>query len=330
MTKIYVIRHAEAEGNIYRRFHGQYESGVTANGRRQIEALSRRFRDIPVDACYTSDLIRTQITAGAVYRQKNLPLQLEPAFREIYVGRWENVSFGWLYTYELEDMMRFDSAPEDWWVEGGETFQTSTDRFLHALNKVAEKHDGQTVCVFTHAAIIRCVMRRLFPGAKIGHSDNTAVTLLEYEAGSFRPVYFNDNSHLTEEISTLAKQTWWRENEAERVLDRNLWFREEAPDGEEVRFTAFFEQTPMGKLWIRDVDDDTGEVVYMELDPVFRGGGLAVQLLGQAVFHFRDAGKTKLLIRAAEESQPVQSLCKSQGMCLREDGYFELDLRLRP
>ena len=59
MTRIYIVRHAEAEGNLYRRIHGQYDSLVTPLGYRQIEALSRRFQDIPVDAVYSSDLYRT-------------------------------------------------------------------------------------------------------------------------------------------------------------------------------------------------------------------------------------------------------------------------------
>ena len=32
MTTIYLIRHAEAEGNIYRRIHGQYEGRITPRG----------------------------------------------------------------------------------------------------------------------------------------------------------------------------------------------------------------------------------------------------------------------------------------------------------
>ena len=43
MTTIYLIRHAEAEGNVFRRIHGQYDSCVTPNGRRQIAALAQRF-----------------------------------------------------------------------------------------------------------------------------------------------------------------------------------------------------------------------------------------------------------------------------------------------
>ena len=63
MTTVYFVRHAEAEGNTYRRMHGQYNSLITENGVRQIEALRARFEDIPVDACYASDLYRTCRTA---------------------------------------------------------------------------------------------------------------------------------------------------------------------------------------------------------------------------------------------------------------------------
>ena len=67
MTKIYLVRHAQAEGNLYRRAHGMYDSLVTPQGYAQIEALRRRFADIPVDAVYSSPLLRTRTTAAAIY-----------------------------------------------------------------------------------------------------------------------------------------------------------------------------------------------------------------------------------------------------------------------
>ena len=39
MTRIYLIRHAEAEGNLYRRAQGWYNGLITENGCRQIAAL---------------------------------------------------------------------------------------------------------------------------------------------------------------------------------------------------------------------------------------------------------------------------------------------------
>ena len=83
MTDLYLIRHAEAEGNVFRRLQGQYDSMITANGMRQIAALAARFRDIPVDAVYSSDLTRTCTTAGAICAPKRLPLHRERRLREI-------------------------------------------------------------------------------------------------------------------------------------------------------------------------------------------------------------------------------------------------------
>ena len=40
MTTIYLIRHAEAEGNRYRRAHGWYNSTITDRGYLQIAALA--------------------------------------------------------------------------------------------------------------------------------------------------------------------------------------------------------------------------------------------------------------------------------------------------
>ena len=87
MTTIYLVRHAEAEGNLYRIAHGHYNSCITDDrGCRQIRALAERFRDVPVDAVYASDLIRTRTTAQSIYLPKGLQLHPDPAFREICMG----------------------------------------------------------------------------------------------------------------------------------------------------------------------------------------------------------------------------------------------------
>ena len=83
MTTIYLIRHAEAEGNLYRIAQGQANSSITDRGERQIQALARRFADIPIDAVYASDLYRTCATASAIYKPKGLPLHRRRDLREI-------------------------------------------------------------------------------------------------------------------------------------------------------------------------------------------------------------------------------------------------------
>ena len=90
MTRIYLIRHAEAEGNLYRRVHGWYNSLITDNGYRQIAALKGRFDNIPIDAVYSSDLFRTMTTAKAIYESHALELRTRSDLREIGVSVWED------------------------------------------------------------------------------------------------------------------------------------------------------------------------------------------------------------------------------------------------
>ena len=126
MTTIYLIRHAEAEGNVFRRIHGQYDSCVTPNGRRQIAALAQRFAGIPVDAVYASDLKRTCLTATAIYRQKGLPLHRDARFREVGLGPWEDTPFGELERRYPAQLHAFSHDSYHWYVEGAESCNMHT------------------------------------------------------------------------------------------------------------------------------------------------------------------------------------------------------------
>ena len=51
---VYIIRHAEAEGNIYRRCHGIYNSLLTPRAYQQLPCLAKRFESVPLAAVYAS------------------------------------------------------------------------------------------------------------------------------------------------------------------------------------------------------------------------------------------------------------------------------------
>ena len=225
MTKIYLVRHAEAEGNVYRRIHGQYDSRITPNGLRQVDALRARFQDIPIDACYASDLNRACVTARAVYLPKGLELRRDRRFREVDLGRWEDIPFGWLERFEPERMTQFNKEPQLWSVKDSETFPEYTQRFLTALREAAEENDEKTIAVFTHGCVLRGVQYLLGGNEWPPYCDNTAVSLLGYENGAFRIEYLNDSSHLSDELSTFARQKWWRAGGDRR--DFNMWFETE-------------------------------------------------------------------------------------------------------
>ena len=246
MTTLYLIRHGEAEGNIYRRAQGQHEGRISAKGLRQVDALAERFRDESVDALYSSDLKRTIRTAKAITMYHDVPLQTEPRLRELDMGPWEDIPFGNLMYEYPQKMKDFNDDPDRWYVEGAETFVQLKERMRGILTEIAGAHDGQTVVCCTHGMAIRSFLSDVMgiPSEEIyrvPHGDNTAVSLLEYENGAFRVVYCNDASHLPTELSTFARQNWWQKKGA--WDNDNVRFRRLDPEKEPEVYTSFYEKT---------------------------------------------------------------------------------------
>lgn len=294
MTEIYLVRHAEAEGNAYRRIHGQYDSRLTENGLRQVAALEVRFAGAPIDACYASDLNRTCMTARAVYVPKGIPLRRDARFREVNLGRWEDTPFGWLERTEHEAMERFNHEPESWSVEGSETFPVYTARFLTALHEAAAENAGKTIAVFSHGCVLRGVQHLLLEGQWPGYCDNTAVSHLYWDDGRLTIDYLNDASHLCEEISTFARQKWWRQGGDRR--DFNMWFT--LRDG---TFYAMLREQEVGQ--VRFSTDGTIQTLCMY--DGYRGRHFGQQLLGCAVSRCRAAGAQTLRITLAKDAREI-------------------------
>ena len=206
MTTIYLIRHAQADGNLYRRCQAWYDSLVSQTGYQQIEALEARFRDTHFDAVYSSDLFRTMTTAKAIYKSHNLPLYTDPDLREINSGCWEDKPWGELLQTDRECLLAFWRCDPSWQVDGSETFQDIQQRFDAAVRRIASTHPSQTVAVFAHGCIIRATLA-LWLGLppdrihEIPHGDNTSVAKLEVENGTVHVCWYNDIAHLPESLA---------------------------------------------------------------------------------------------------------------------------------
>ena len=325
MTILYLIRHAEAEGNVFRRLQGQYDAMITPNGMKQIAALQKRFESIPVDAVYASDLTRTCTTAAAIYRAKNLPLHKDARFREIGCGVWENLPFGYLDHIDPERNRDFTCRPRQWQVEGSEHFEDYTHRFLEAMEEVARRHEGGTAAIFSHGMVMRGVIQSLFFPEKenLGHSENTAVTKLRWENGTYTLEYLNDASHLPEEITTLGRQMWWRGG---KHTDFNMWYRDPTPEDLSmlaswgipaeltVRISVLVDRA-IGAVALRLPEGDTAQLAGMYLLPEYRGKGFSAQLLGEAISVARTAGKRWMILsEVMQQASAARKLIDEYGL----------------
>jgi probable phosphoglycerate mutase len=226
MTDIYVIRHCEAMGNHLRVFQGSTDSDISEGGKKQLEFLSERFKDIKFDVFYSSPLKRAVATAKAAMKYNETELFLDDRFKEIDAGVIEGVKFQEMPMLFPEDAHNWSLEPYLFAPEGGEKMTEVFDRVWEAISEIAQKHKGKTIGVASHGCTIRNLLCRVkgLPIERLNDidwCDNTAVTLIRFDENmKFSCEFENDASHIPEDLSTFAKQTWWRrENAGKRVFD---------------------------------------------------------------------------------------------------------------
>lgn len=275
MTKIYLVRHAEAMGNVEEFFQGQTDCELSEKGKKQLELLAERFRDIPIEAIYSSPLKRTIDTAEAVNKYHNLPMIRDEGLIEINGGVWEGKPWADLpKLYPVEHDL-WQNKMQDFYVADGERMTEVFERMKNAVNRIAAENDGRTIAVVSHGCALRnflCyAMGKPISALKdVGWSDNTAVSLVEYENGVPKIIFKNSNDHLTGELSTLSKSKWSSLENVEygtfgkihvrnlRNCDPEIFAREEVKQG-------WLDASPE-KLEMRLRDNVTGKAVSIAAD----------------------------------------------------------------
>jgi probable phosphoglycerate mutase len=88
------VRHGQVEQVLPRRFLGQRDVPLDAEGERQADVLGRALAQTPCDAAYCSDLERARETLRRILaRRERRPVPMAtPLLREIALGNWEGLT----------------------------------------------------------------------------------------------------------------------------------------------------------------------------------------------------------------------------------------------
>lgn len=300
-TRIFLVRHAEAEGNLFRVAHGQYDSTITPRGYSQLAWLRERFKNERLDAVYGSDLTRTHTTASALYVPRGLPFRPMPLLREIRLGLWEQMTWGEIQRMDRQMYIDFNKRPDLWQVEGAETFPQVRERMLEGIRRIAAENPGGTVAAASHGAALRTLLGTL-EGMSLeeigatGHGDNTAVSLLEVEGSTVRVVFRDDAGHLPDDLSTFRRQSWHKDDAA---TEPGLWFRSLWEDEGSRTAQALLDEEAVGRVSM-ELEGEALRLTEYEIIPAWRGQGYGVQLLGQAVQFARARGREALTLTCPE------------------------------
>ena len=158
----YIFRHGETDWNRERRCQGHTNIALNERGLEQAALLAQKLLDVPLDIIVSSDLERALSTGKIVAEKKNLPLIIDPRFREMSYGEAEGMLFEKaveLYGSELwQNLQSFKKCNDQVGFPDGETRLMARERFQAGLIDIIEKTPYKTIGISTHGGAIRNIL----------------------------------------------------------------------------------------------------------------------------------------------------------------------------
>jgi probable phosphoglycerate mutase len=203
MTIFYLIRHGETDWNQSGRWQGHADVPLNALGRAQAQRLAERLRRerAPLDAIYSSDLLRAWETAQALGEAVGLAPQSLPALREIDVGGWSGLTRVEVLARDRDLMERLESGEDVPRGGSGERFADLYHRVVETVEQLVAAHPAGRLALVTHGGPVRALLlhaardkRNALPRPL--HIGNTSVSLLAGGRAGWKLDIVNDMSHL--------------------------------------------------------------------------------------------------------------------------------------
>ena len=164
--KLYIMRHSETDWNRQHRIQGQTDVHLNISGMQIAAMAGDGMKDVPIDVCFSSPLVRAQETAALVvarnrrFLEKGSRIILDDRLKEICFGEWEGLdgsdsSMGMDREQFREFFTNLDSTFRP---EGAERPVEVIRRSQEFLEYLLSREDlaDKSVLVVSHGFTIRC------------------------------------------------------------------------------------------------------------------------------------------------------------------------------
>lgn len=161
VEKVYLLRHGSIDHGIEKRYIGHTDVPLDELGFEQAYTLRDHFKQIPIDAVFTSPLKRCLQTTEVLCEGKQMPYTTVEALSEINMGDWENVSVAHMKEYYPKLYAKRGEDLEHFTPTHGESFHAMAKRVRKAFEKIVHEASGSIIIV-AHAGVNRMILTHLF------------------------------------------------------------------------------------------------------------------------------------------------------------------------
>jgi len=158
MSEIWLVRHAQTDWNVQRRYQGHSDIPLNETGWQQAQELAHSIvaEEKPFQAVFSSPLSRAMQTASLIAQRLQIPLHAEPRIKEGNMGDWEGMLADEIHQNypDLIEARRLDPLNVPPPGEQAESIAAIARRAGQALDEITQTHSNQPVLVVTHGLVI--------------------------------------------------------------------------------------------------------------------------------------------------------------------------------
>ncbi|MBS7526405.1 alpha-ribazole phosphatase [Fusibacter paucivorans] len=191
MMRVYLVRHGQTHANAQKRFAGHWDVALTEKGEAQAAEVAEKLKDVCFAKAVSSDLQRARITAETILKnQPELALAINPEFREMNFGSWEEKTFVEIGEAEPLLLKQWFDDYKAFEVPQGESVQALYNRVVAAYEAYIADGDKEAhvnYLIVAHGGVIQSLLSYLCYGDLSGYwrfkIDNCKVNCIEYVMG---------------------------------------------------------------------------------------------------------------------------------------------------
>jgi len=150
---VLLVRHAQTQA-IDARLVGRTPGvHLSERGYAELPRLRQQLASIPLEAVYSSPLVRTRETAEPLATDHGLAVDIEDDLNEVDFGDWTGATFDKLQSDR--DWQIFNRQRSTAVVPNGERILDVQRRVVTLITRLGERHRGGTIVVVSHGEVIR-------------------------------------------------------------------------------------------------------------------------------------------------------------------------------